>query len=53
MRPQVFMPHEKCIHDLLDLLRVVGMPMAEAMQGAELASFGGKSRTSDITVKVA
>jgi hypothetical protein len=46
MRPEVFVPREKRIHDLLDLLRVVGMPMAEAVQGAELASFGGQIEDS-------
>src|SRR5579862_9592124 len=42
MRPEVFVPREKSIHDLLDLLGVLGMPMAEAVKGAELASFGGQ-----------
>jgi hypothetical protein len=42
MRPEVFVPREKRIHDLFDLLWVVCMPMAEAVQGAELASFGGQ-----------
>jgi hypothetical protein len=40
MRREVCVPREKRIHDLLDLLRVMGMPMAEAVQSAELASFG-------------
>ena len=42
MRPEVFVPREKRIHDLFDPLRVVGMPMAEAVKGAKLASFGGQ-----------
>ena len=39
MRSESFVPREKRIHDLLHLLRVVGM--AEAVKGAELAKFGG------------
>jgi len=35
-------PREKRIYDLLDLFGVVGMPMAEAVKGAELASLGGQ-----------
>jgi hypothetical protein len=29
-QPEVFVPTEKRIHDLLDLLRMVGIPMTEA-----------------------
>jgi hypothetical protein len=36
-------PREKRIYDLLDLFRVLGMPMAEAVKSAELASFGGQN----------
>ena len=42
MRSQVFAPSDKRIHDLLYLLRVVSMPMAEAVKGADLAKFGGQ-----------
>jgi hypothetical protein len=42
MRPEVFVSRDKRIHDLVYLLRVVGMPMAKAVKGAELAKFGGQ-----------
>ena len=41
MRPEIFMPRKERINDLLDLLGVLSMPMAKAVKGAELASFGG------------
>ena len=53
MGPKVIVPYKKRIHDLLDLFWVLGMPMAEAVKGAELQVSDGKSRTSDITLKVA
>jgi len=40
MRPEVFVAREKRIHNLFDLFRVVGVPMAKAVKGAELANFG-------------
>ena len=42
MRPEIFVPRDKRINNLFDPLRVVGMPMAEAVKGAELAKFGGQ-----------